>query len=186
MRMVYAKLFGRIGNNLFQIAAAASLAKENHCKFAVIADPDYYLPEPDYCILREYLLQFEDSLLRNVGHIGMTYPEESKLYCEPLYHYKKIPYEENILLSGYFQSEKYFDKPLVRELFRIDNNTKEILYAKYGELLAKGVTSINVRRGDYMKQQDYHPVCSMDYFNEAINIIGREKQYIITSDDLPW
>ncbi|MEG2157405.1 MAG: hypothetical protein RRY07_06400 [Bacteroidaceae bacterium] len=34
MRAVYVQLFGRIGNNLFQIAAAASLAKENHCKSA--------------------------------------------------------------------------------------------------------------------------------------------------------
>ncbi|MEG1580109.1 MAG: alpha-1,2-fucosyltransferase, partial [Bacteroidaceae bacterium] len=186
METIYASLIGRIGNNLFQIAAVASLAKKNHCNFVGIAKPLYYLPSPDNCVLREYLLQFEDNLLRNIGNMETLDPETYELYEEPFYHYQEIPYKENLLISGYFQSEKYFDEPLVRELFRIDDKTKETLYSKYGELLNNEVTSINVRRGDYLNVQNYHPVCPLEYFERAIDRIGRDKQYLITSDDLPW
>lgn len=57
---------------------------------------------------------------------------------------------------------------------------------KYGSLLKEDVCSINVRRGDYLNCSDYHPVCSLEYFNQAIDRIGRDKQFLITSDDLPW
>lgn len=95
-------------------------------------------------------------------------------------------FPENLLLWGYFQSEKYFDAPLVRELFKIHPDTYHLLNRKYGDLLKEEITSINVRRGDYLKCPDYHPVCTLDYFNHAIDLIGRDKHFLITSDDLAW
>ncbi|MCD7977616.1 MAG: alpha-1,2-fucosyltransferase [Tannerellaceae bacterium] len=90
-------------------------------------------------------------------------------------------------IQGYFQSEKYFDSSLVRNMFKIDNETQDFLKEKYDEILElPGITSINVRRGDYLKVQDHLPVCSLNYYNKAIEIIGKDKPYLITSDDLEW
>lgn len=181
---IYASLIGRIGNNLFQIAAVASLAKKYNCAYAVIPYP-YMLPEPDNCLLSDYLRQFKDTLLKDIC-IQNTHPEQYNIYNEPHYHYQQIPFQENIFLCGYFQSEKYFDQPLIKELFKIPLSVKDILQTKYGSLLREDITSINVRRGDYLNCSEYHPVCSLDYFKRAIDIIGRDKLFMITSDDLTW
>ena len=181
---IYVKLIGRIGNNMFQIAAAASLAKKFNCDFIAIPD-SYFLPEPDHCYLYEYLQQFKNTIFQNID-FEINYPAQYKLYSEMCFNYKEIPYDENIFISGYFQSEKYFDQELVRELFKIDPDTYNLLIQKYGDLLKEEVTSINVRRGDYLKCSDRHPVCTLEYFNDAIDIIGRDKQFLIISDDLPW
>lgn len=181
---IYAGLIGRIGNNLFQIAAIASLAKQFNCNFIAIPYP-YMLPEPDNCLLYDYLKSFKKTILRHTP-LEAEFPAQCALYSEPCYHYKAIPYAENLLLWGYFQSEKYFDAPLVRELFKIHPDTYHLLNRKYGDLLKEEITSINVRRGDYLKCPDYHPVCTLDYFNHAIDLIGRDKHFLITSDDPAW
>ena len=82
--------------------------------------------------------------------------------------------------------EKYFDKPLVKELFSIPADIKEYIYSKFGTILDQGVTSINVRRGDYTKLPHRYAVCSMSYFNKAIDYLGRDKKYLIISDDIEW
>lgn len=181
---LYVNLMGRLGNNLFQIAAAASLAKKYNCPFIAIPQ-SCALQESDNCPLPDYLLKFKDTILKNVP-MQNHYPEHYNQYSEPFYHYQEIPYQENLLLWGYFQSEKYFDIPTVRELFKIPASIDAILQKKYGSLLREELVSINVRRGDYMLRQDYHPVCSPAYFNRAIELIGKDKQFMITSDDLPW
>ena len=181
--VLYVNLMGRIGNNLFQLATAASLAKKYDCRMIAIPNP-YYEKFPDYC-LSNYLQPFKSTLLRNIL-IHKDVPSIYSLYKEPSWHYQEIPYQPNLFLWGFFQSEKYFDTPLVRELFQIDSLTSNILYQKYGSLLSRGAVSINVRRGDFLSCQDYHPVCTLDYFNEAIDLIGRQREFLITSDDLPW
>lgn len=181
---IYVSLMGRLGNNLFQIAAAVSLAKKYNSNFIAIPQ-DIKLSEPDNCSLSDYLLQFKDTILNNVP-IQTFYPKYYVEYNEPFYQYQEIPYQENILISGYFQSEKYFNPPVIRELFKIPESINDILQKKYGSLLHEEIVSINIRRGDYILLQSYHPLCSLDYYNRAINIIGKDKQFMITSDDLSW
>lgn len=183
---LYVNLIGRIGNNLFQLATAASLAFRNNCRMVAIPDSSYVLPEPDNCSLYQYLNQFRSSLLRKVD-IRVKKPMEYILYEEPFYQYKAIPYRNGLFLQGYFQSEKYFDSSFVHDLFQIDTNTYNLLFRKYGFLFQnKEVTSINVRRGDYLSCPDFHPVCSLEYFQNAVEIIGTKTQFLITSDDIDW
>ena len=90
-----------------------------------------------------------------------------------------------MLLKGYFQSEKYFDEKVVRELFSIDDNSKNYINDKYGDLLEKKTTSIHIRRGDFLDRLDRHPVQSMDYFNKAIEHFD-DNIFLIFSDDINW
>jgi hypothetical protein len=180
--MVYVLLDGRIGNNLFQIATAASLAYDNSTDFRIIPG-NYYTP--DSCWLSDYLKQFETNILRKVKIIDQA-PSNVKVYNETGFHYEKIPYQENILLNGFFQTEKYFNKQLVRDLFQIDDSTKKYILNKYGHLLNDEITSIHVRRGDYLKESDNYAVCSYAYFKKAIKYIGVQKKFLIFSNDIPW
>lgn len=181
---IYVLLMGRIGNNLFQIATAATLAHRNGCNFKALP-MNYRLAKPDDCLLKDYLKQFTTNLLRNTP-IAETYPEGYHLYSESSYEYTPVAYHDRLLLSGYFQSEKYFDKTLVQKLFKIDPETEKKLKNEYKHLPFEETVSINIRRGDYLKQQKIHPVCKMEYYKAAIDLLGEKRNYLITSDDLEW
>lgn len=183
--MIYSVLKGRIGNNLFQIAVGCSLASRLCTDYKAYI-PDFILPEPDKCTLRNYLSQFSDNILRSIEFTDKV-PDNIIKYSENGdLAFREIPLADNIILDGYFQSEKYFDLELVRHLFSIDRQTEEYISTKYGDLLRQGVTSINVRRGDFVKQPHLHPVCSMIYYNKAIDYIGRDRPFIVISDDIDW
>ncbi len=180
---LYVSLFGRIGNNMFQLATAASLAHRYDCAWVAVPDPDYRFP--DGGVFLDYLQMFRTNILRNVD-LREGYPICSEVYHEPDHGYQPIPWSEDLMLYGYFQSEKYFVPECVRRLFAVDDTTRKQLDTQYGDILALQPVSINVRRGDYLQKQHYHPVCSMDYYEEAISRMGRNRHYLITSDDLDW
>lgn len=180
--MVYALLDGRIGNTLFQVAAAASLAHQNNTGFRIIPGTNYV---PDSASLAQYLKKFEKNLLRKITIAGEM-PVNTAVYKEKEFSYHPIPYSENIILDGFFQSEKYFMPEIVHDLFEIDPETRDYILSKYGHLLKDEITSIHVRRGDYLKSSDNYAICSRKYFRDAIRQIGKDKRFLITSDDIPW
>ncbi|MEG1546637.1 MAG: alpha-1,2-fucosyltransferase [Bacteroides sp.] len=180
--MVYTTLTDRIGNNLFQIAAGASLAHANHSDYLVCIT-NFILPDGN--TLQESIAEYRKSILRNIKFLDGI-PNESIEYVQPGFHYTPITYFDNIRLTGYYQTEKYFDKDYVRQLFSIDNETLAYIKGKYKDLFEKEVVSIHVRRGDYVKDPRRHPVCSKRYFRNAINYIGRDKTYLVISDDIEW
>ena len=180
--MVYVLLDGRIGNNLFQVAAAASLAGRNNCGFRVITGR---YKTPDSAQLVRYLQQFRTNILRKV-EITEEMPEKYSLYQEREFSYQPVEYKAGILLDGFFQSEKYFDRNIVLDLFEIDNDTKNYIQQKYGDLFREEITALHVRRGDYLKSSDNYAVCSFPYFRNAIRHIGQNKRYLVFSDDIAW
>lgn len=182
--MIYSYLYNRIGNNLFQIAAGASLANKLHVPYQAVIS-DYMTTEPDNCPLSEYLNQFRNNILRNIDLISVV-PNEITEYKEPAFEYSPLPYKNEIMLNGLFQSEKYFDKEFVRDIFSIDTNTHEYILNKYGSILSQEVVSVVVRRGDYLKFSRFHTVCTMSYYQKAIDYIGRDKHFLIISDDIQW
>lgn len=112
------------------------------------------LAAPDNCLLKDYLRQFTTTVLRNIP-VTETYPDGYHLYCEPSFEYTPIEYRERLLLSGYFQSEKYFDPTLVRELFKIDPGTEKKLKNEYKHLSLEETVSINVRRGIILNNKEH-------------------------------
>lgn len=183
--MIYSLLKGRIGNNLFQIAAGYSLAGRLNTEFRAVI-PDFILPEPDNCTLKDYLGQFRSNILREIKFEENVPPGITK-YCESNdLSFRDLPQSDNIVLEGYFQSEKYFNINAVRNLFSIDNETETYLDNKYGDLLKENAVSINIRRGDFVKQPHLHPVCSLTYYRSAVRHFGNNREYMIISDDISW
>jgi hypothetical protein len=45
--------------------------------------------------------------------------------------------------------------------------------------------SVHIRRGDFLKI-DFYNKLNMDYYNKAIDLVGRDKHFIIFSNDIPW
>lgn len=180
--MVYSTLTDRVGNMLFQIAAGASLAYKNSSDFIACVSETTV---PDGTRLIEYLKPFKNNIFRNIK-IVEGIPEDSVEFNQQGFEYSPIPYQENILLKGYFQSEKYFGKNFIKNLFAIDSSSYEYIENKYGHLLKQDIISIHVRRGDYVKRPLRQPVCEMPYFKRAIRFFGKSRQFLIVSDDIEW
>lgn len=183
--MIYSNLKGRLGNILFEIAAGASLAKRRNVPFkALTCSPDIF-GEPDNCSISEYVEQFRKSILRNID-FSNEYPENQKVYQEQTFPYRPLPEESDIVLHGYFQSERYFEEDVVRNLFRIDTETLSYIRKKYSHILERTPVSILVRRGDYLKLQFKHPVCQMSYYKKAMATFDSGSVFLIISDDITW
>ncbi|MGL4493385.1 MAG: alpha-1,2-fucosyltransferase, partial [Tannerellaceae bacterium] len=181
---VYVSLMCRIGNLMFQIAAGAAIAKRNNKRLIAVLS-DYQTPQPDNISLKEYIDPFLTNILRHIDVIDKN-PDRYRLYVEPYFHYKAIKFEDGLYLHGLFQSEKYLDRELTLQLFKIDEVTEKYIQSNYEDILQLKPTAINVRRGDYLKLQDLHPVCTLDYFNAAIKIIGEQSSFLVISDDVEW
>ena len=101
-------------------------------------------------------------------------------YIESTFHYQEIPKRaENMVLFGYYQSEKYFKdfEDVIREDFTFRNPTDI--------KIEPGTTSLHVRRGDYVNLPDFHPLCTLDYYKEATSLFPDQK-FLVFSDDLEW
>ncbi len=183
---IFVNLMGRIGNIMFQTAAALSLARKHNARVVAIPNPTYTLPAPDNGkSLLDYLIPYKDIFFKNV-EITDELPEKAIVYVEPSFEYRNLPFTDKIYLIGFFQSEKYFDVQYIRKVFSIDKRLKTSLTERYGNLLLKAPVSINVRRGDYLLQPDHHPVCSLEYYRKCIELAGAERCFIVTSDDIEW
>jgi hypothetical protein len=176
--MISCNLQGGLGNQMFQISATYALSLRNNdtcCfNFNQCYTPLQGKPSSNY---------------RNNVFINIVEDNDYKPivgYTEPKFGYKELPYTSGLILNGYFQSEKYFSdyKNEVKKLFIVDKNNAE----KFLNTIKKDnltVTSIHIRRGDYVNLSDMHSLCTLEYFQEAMDIIGKSI-FVIVSDDLEW
>lgn len=149
---------GRLGNQLWQIAATIATAKKYNLPYA--------FPKWEY----EQYFNLHDCFMENI-HV-------SKTYQEPHFHFATIPHFSDVDLSGYFQSYKYFAdyKSLIKEVFEFNFPVEK----------NHETASIHVRRGDYLTVgNDYHTNLTENYYQQAISMVGAQK-YFVFSDDIEW
>jgi Glycosyl transferase family 11 len=146
--------YGRLGNQLFEMAATIGLAVAHNDRFAF----------PRWAHEGQF----------PIGGCFSDFLVYSSIFEEQQYHYAPIPYYPSLDLRGYFQSERYFAHcaPLVRSLFKQPVPTIDACF-------------IHVRRGDFLKLAEYHPVQTPEYFQQAMSILAFDR-YIVFSDDLEW
>ena len=168
MSVVTFRPIGRLGNNMFQTAAAIGYAKQYGFKWLVPTnrgprdnDP-YILPAlwPD--------LQFGN------WNAGERYEQHNPKD----FNYKPIQYFRNgVQLVGFFQSEKWFEnaKEEVKAAFPLKH------YPEY-----EGYVSIHVRRGDYVTNSNSFPPVSREYILRAISNVPWDGKPYFFSDDIDW
>jgi hypothetical protein len=168
---------GRFGNQMFQYATLYALGQDLNFDIGV---PYHNKNENEYfnfCLPDAFSLSAKD--LKN--HYF------SSFYQEPHFNYDanilNIPNNTN--LKGYFQTEKYFkkykndfkDKEFLFNL-NIENTCNSLLNNRDCELI-----SVHIRLTDYLNFKDSHPVCSLDYYREALNSLPKDANIVLFSDD---
>jgi len=176
--MIISRLKGGLGNFMSQIAAGYSLALDKKVDFRI--DPNRI--NSVHTHWKEYMSNIFRKIKIVSGVKGLS------LYRYDGLTYKHINVNDNVVIDGYFQSEKYYlkHKQAIIDLFKIDDVSLKYIQGKYGHLLNKNSCAIHVRRGNFLKISWYNKLEMGNYYNKAIDIIGRDKNFLIFSDDMVW
>lgn len=165
--MIKPKLYGRLGNQCFQIAAAIAHARKMKTSWAIPRVTENMRYWPNY--FAHYINR------ANISQHAMLNQYNEIRHC-----YDPIPNHHDLCINGYFQSEKYW--PSYEEKYEI------------GDALGfhcdkKDYIAIHVRRGDYVTEfSDKHPPLDANYYTMAIyhfHTLGFDN-FKIYSDDIEW
>lgn len=176
--MITCKLMGPgvgnygLGNQLFQIAAVISYAKDYGIAstFPCLEDPSYG--------------GYTNNILKNVTtrHMG----EAEYQYMEPTFMFRELPAKSSICVhSSYLQSYKYFEhnRDLILNTFKMTEGESEYLNTKYNP---QDFVAVHIRRGDYLKVENFHTNLSKtSYYQQAMDKFPNES-FLIFSDDPSW
>ena len=120
----------------------------------------------------------------------------ASVYREPHFQYDPAfsAQKDGTLISGYWQSERYFIEH--RQLLLSEFSLKEEMEPGYRNLEEKIESSnsvaVHIRRGDYASNPavaDYHGLCSLDYYQRAAAIVAEHlltPHFFLFSDDPDW
>lgn len=180
--MVVARNIGRLGNNMFQIAAAIGYARKYGYEWA--ADESNGHGEPYSSIHKAF-----PNLPKHKFGGGIRYHEHPNAFCEQHkqhfddchFNYHDIPdLGPNVTLTGFYQSWKYFEhcKEEVKEVFKLPH------VEGYEDCV-----SVHVRRGDYVQHSGSFPPVTKDYILNSMQLFLDKNPYqrfIVFSDDIQW
>lgn len=166
---------GHAGNQMFQYAALRGIAAKHGYDWAI---------PPKHEFGRHYPMRssiYDIFELPQVQIINTIIPTSNTPMMERQFHFDSELFEtctDNVDLNGYFQSYKYFEHIH-------DELIEEFSFKSDTLASSKDLIAIHVRRGDYVNQPQFHPVCSEEYYKEAMKIFDGEK-FIVISDDPEW
>lgn len=153
---------GGLGNQLFQIFNLLSLSLKYN-KNIILEDKKIKKRDT-----------YWNSILKDLKKYLGSINEKFHIYKEKQFHYKEIILNpnDNVILDGYFQSYKYFEK-YENDIFKMINlhEQKKIIREKYKKYNFNNLISMHFRIGDYKKIQNYHNIISIDYYINSLKII---------------
>lgn len=211
--MIIVKLMGGLGNQLFQYAAARSLALRHGAELKLDLSCLEAAQEGD--TPRDYALhhfningvkasRWESSVMAGewsnilVGFIARRL-QKALRYCAYRENQFRVnpaffSLSDNVYLDGYWQSERYFAN--YEDVIREELTLRTPLSGKNLEVAEamRGVNavSLHVRRGDYVtneKTRAYHSVCDDAYYRKAEALLTQHLQsphFFVFSDDSEW
>jgi hypothetical protein len=174
--------YGRLGNQMFQIASTIGVAKDNGLDYGF----DSWVCKYTFKDFNNFIESPLKKLNPDVNKTTLSRTEEE-------YFYKKTILDPsyNHILNGYYQSEKYFEnyKDYIRNIFKLKPEYNKYIMDNYSDILENSC-SIHIRRGDYLGLQDHHTLINLDYYNESLKLLyGNDLENInllIFSDDILW
>jgi hypothetical protein len=187
--MIVASLNGRLGNRLFQYAAARSLALDRNTR--VVLDVSRYtswrhpFAGPVVRSLRFFSLDAAFTRSRD------TLPE----FAEQGWGYDARFHAlgSDARLTGYFQSPRYWrghEAQIKADLAPVGLPHDAAVERLLEDIDRSPAVALHVRRGDYLTaERDLHHVCSDDYYERALAFVRERvpgaKLYVF-SDDPAW
>lgn len=170
---------GGLGNILFSLANAINLSINYNLKLCLKYSHIGYLHTHPNIYKNTILKDYEEVINTN----------DFFQFVEKDFSFSQInlPQNTDVFLNGYFQSEKYFiqNREFILKKFLSDNQIIDKLKEKYPEILKEEITSIHLRRGNYLLLNDVYNNLDIKYYMDSIDILNAEKIFVF-SDDLNY
>lgn len=178
-----AELRGGLGNQLFILAAALTIAEKMNT--SLVLDARFFDGKgPQGVQIRPIVehLPYEISIID--GHRSASEKvlrkirraaKSSRLFIESGFDYdpKIIDIRQNQILSGYFQSPHYFSE-------KVSESLSEAFMAltKQNPTTPSKQNNVHIRRGDYLDQHNLsaHGIATYDYFDRGIQLLRKLNQ----------
>ena len=177
--MITCNLMGGLGNQIFQIFATISYAikTRNNFKFLALEKLGEGSTTVRYTFWEKFFSNLKPFLIYNLPNV--------QCIKENGFPYNELPVEKminkDIIISGYFQSYKYFEPnyPIICRLIGLEK-MKETLLNKLNLQVKdlENYVSLHFRLGDYKKLQDFHPLATYEYYERSLNYIKKCKPNI--------
>lgn len=179
--MITTRLVGGLGNQLFQWACGRNLQKLYGHKLQY--DDHIELSNRKRDIYRFMKLNLENpDLVKDTGDYSQFVRVVDSFSYD---NFKSIDFSDLstiYYLDGYWQGEKYFQE--VADQVRYELQPSQDFIEEYK--IPEDSLSIHVRRTDYLNLQDYHPVQTLSYYEEAVDLLGHTGNIYVFSDDIEW
>ncbi|MCR5324869.1 MAG: alpha-1,2-fucosyltransferase [Lachnospiraceae bacterium] len=201
--MIVVKLWGGLGNQLFQYAFGYAMAKK-HCD-KVSFDIEFYQNQPlnvgkreveieKYFSLSKYQVinrpkqvrilenRVINRLIRIYPGFNCSLPGNVFFVKEKTHTYmESIPYFEGKInyYDGYWQSPRYFDwcENDIRNEYTLKKNYQDAINPALCKIKGNSV-SVHIRRGDYLIRKNlplgYSESDLLDYYDRAISFVRNE------------
>jgi len=166
MKKVGIHLHSGLGNQMFMLFNMLSYYIDN-CD-------DYVI----YCNTTEFKTEryYWDTMFNNLKDKISYTCDISNNYYEKEYHYNKIPeYDDDVVLMGFYQSDKYFKHNInkIKNILDIDSkiaNVKE----EFPEYFNRKTIAIHFRIGNYYSLQNLHPIKPVQYYLNALKELANK------------
>jgi hypothetical protein len=203
--MIIIRLRGGLGNQLFQYAAAYSLAvnkgvelKSDLYTYTKHAYRKYELSNfkvelPEATRKEVHSFTGSNPVNRYLNKMN-NYLNCPKVFAQPHYHF----YEDffslpvPLYLSGYWQSEKYFVgiEDQIRKIYTpatpLDPRNADLV----AEMKSSNSVALHIRRADFLlKRYEFFQAVGIDYYRRALEDIQTRvanPRFFVFSDDIAW
>ena len=162
--------WGRLGNQMFKYAALRGIADKNNLSFVIPSKQSAGKVADEYQVIDSFNINAEISDFVNQETIS----EASFAFDEELFN--NCP--DNVNLNGGFQSYKYFEHIA-------DEIREEFKFKKEYNVPPGDYVAVHVRRGDYAKDPNHHPMLKAEYYEAAMEHFPG-KRMVVVSDDFRW
>jgi len=207
--MIYLRLYGGLGNQMFQYAFGYALSKKYDKRLVI--ETNYFSENTKLCTPRSFELDvykitsqitklpffahskilvkiFQKFPVFNIFSKVKYFPEKSFTYNDIL-----IKPSLDYFFDGYWQSFKYFEE-YREELLQVFSNISvdPINAALMSRISNNNSISVHIRRGDYVTNNiasSHHGTCSLDYYRDAINYfqsLHKDACFFVFSDEPQW
>jgi len=182
--MIIVRIMGGIGNQIFQYSFAKNLSiklnKELYFDNTFYSHPSitnrkfllHNLNLKEQIISKEILTTFHSSKYKVINEEYFTINTD-------------LPVHLNYYFDGYWQSEKYFSENENQIFSNFFYDSEQIkLYSKIIEGFR--TVSLHIRRGDYVGMPDHYVNLGIEYYKNALDLIGTYDKILLFSDDVKW
>lgn len=196
---------GGLGNQMFQYALCIAFNKRGVLIKIDNSKYTYYQVHNNYELDKVFKINAPIATLEEIKKYGyvndnklMKLLRKSPFKKKSLYLEKSMEFDDQVLscdekyILGYWQNERYFEdcKEEILEAFQFPKIDSPNLEALVGDIKKFNSVSVHIRRGDYLDHPLYKGICTIEYYQAAIQYLAKELReeihLFVFSNDIEW